>query len=201
MYKFFITALFLSINTISLSQDFAKKKYISAEFNYRSYGTNDHIGNGFGLEYSKEVNKWFGYGINASFFSNKKTDWDFSNPFTGDRYIYRGLINDYKVTPFVQLFPINTKSIDFFFHLGLKTGYYHQEFYLGGYNINYTPESFDNFIYDDGYKGIQLGYELGLGIRVQVNKMTMTPNLTLISNDLEGNSFSGINLKIGWQIK
>ena len=68
-------------NTQEAKESFFKGSYLSFELNYRSYGTNDHVGFGGGVEFSKDLKKWLGVGVNVSYWSNDDLDWDFVNPF------------------------------------------------------------------------------------------------------------------------
>jgi hypothetical protein len=172
--------------------------YVSIESSYRSYGTNDHTGNGFGVEVSKDVNKWLGVGLNVSYWQNNKKDWDFTDPFTKQNYKYFGNIKDFKISPFIQLVPINTKYFDFYAQLGLTTGIYNQKYYGGGYSTSYNPQIFDVFISDIGEKGFSFGYNVGLGMRFQFGKIIIVPNSVFV-NDTNGNGFNSLNLKVGYQ--
>lgn len=187
-------------NTQEAKESFFKGSYLSFELNYRSYGTNDHVGFGGGLEFSKDLKKWLGVGVNVSYWSNDDLDWDFVNPFTGEIFQYYGKITEFKIAPFLQLIPLNSKYVDFIIKTGLRTGYYHQKYYLGGYNTNWVTSEFDVFIYDGGYKGINLGYEVGAELRLQFRNFIISPSVILISNDLNSNSFSALNLKMGYQL-
>ena len=93
-----------------------------------------------------------------------------------------------------------SKYVDFIIKTGLRTGNYHQKYYLGGYNTNWVTSEFDVFIYDGGYKGINLGYEIGAELRLQFCNFIISPSVILISNDLNSNSFSALNLKLGYQL-
>ncbi|WP_417369987.1 hypothetical protein [Flavobacterium beibuense] len=196
-------SLTLLICHIGYSQEkkesFLKNSYISDEAIFRSYGTNEHTGFGGGIEISKNFKKWLGFGINISYWEDKKLDWYFRNPFTDERYEYSGKIKEFKISPFVQLIAVNTKYFDFIIQTGLRTGYYHQNYYLGGYHTNYNPDYFDVFIYDDGYKGLTIGYELGASLRFQINNVIVVPSINF-SNDSNGNSFSELALKVGLQL-
>ncbi len=173
--------------------------YVSGEIIYRSYGIDDIIGFGAGAEISKDLKKWLGLGVNLSYWDNNKLNWDFRNPFTGERYQYYGRIKEFKVSPFVQLIPLNTKYFDFIVHTGVRTGYYHQNHYSGGYSTGYDPDVFEVFIYDEGFKGFTIGYELGLALRFQIGKLIIVPS-SIFSNDTNGNAFNSLNLKVGWQL-
>ena len=203
--KQLVTGLFLTLlTTVGSAQDkkesFFKNSYFSVGLNYRSYGTNDHIGFGGGIESSKDIKKWLGIGLNISYWSNDDLDWDFVNPFTGQRFQYYGKISEFKIAPFIQLIPLNTTYFDVIIRLGLRTGYYNQKYYLGGYNTDWSSSQFDIFIYDGGYKGINFGYETGAELRFQIDKFFISPSIILISNDTNANSFSALNLKLGFQI-
>lgn len=202
--QYIISVILLLISTNLFAQDddvhpFFNNTYLSVEANYRSYGTNDHTGIGVGIEASKDIKKWLGIGVNLSYWNNERLDWDFVNPFTGESYKYYGKITEYKIAPFAQFIPINTKYFDFYIQTGIKTGYYYQNYYLGGYNTSYNPESFDVFIYDEGNKGISFGYELGFALRFQFKNIILVPS-TIFSNDINGDGFNSLNLKIGWYI-
>jgi hypothetical protein len=174
--------------------------YISGEYIYRSYGTNDQSGFGYGLEISKDYKKWLGFGLNVSYWKDEKLNWDFSDPFTGQRYQYPESIQEFKISPFVQFIPLNTRYFDFIIQAGLRTGYYKQVYYNGGYNTDYASESFTVTLHDVGNKNITLGYELGGSLRFQAGNVAITPAITLLSNDIKGNNFSALSLKVGWQI-
>ena len=157
------------------------------------------LGFGGGTEISKDIKKWFGIGLNLSYWDNKQLEWDFVDPFTGRRYMYEGRIKDFKVTPFIQLIPINTKYFDLIVYGGVRTGYYHQNRYNGGYSTDYVAQEFDVFIYDGGYKGFNLGYEFGPALRFQINKLIIVPSM-IIGNDTNANSFNQLSVKVGWQL-
>ena len=96
-------------NTQEAKESFFKGSYLSLELNYRSYATNDHVGFGGGVEFSKDLKKWLGVGVNISYWSNDDLDWDFVNPFTGERFQYYGKITEFKIALFLQLIPLNSK--------------------------------------------------------------------------------------------
>lgn len=198
---FFTLTLLIGVLTYSQEkkESFIKNSYLSGEAIFRSYGTNGHTGFGGGVEISKDFKKWLGFGVNISYWEDKKLDWSFRNPFTNQGYEYSGRISEFKISPFVQLIPINTKYFDFIIQTGIRTGYYHQNFYLGGYYTNYDPDYFEVFIYDEGYKGFTLGYELGASLRFQINKFIVVPIINF-SNDSNGNSFTELALKAGLQL-
>lgn len=200
-----LTILFLIIVcSLGYSQtkkeSFFKNTYISGEYIFRSYGTGDITGFGGGAEISKDLNKWLGVGLNLSYWDNSRLEWDFINPFTRERYRINGRIKEFKVTPFVQLIPINTKYFDFIIYGGIRTGYYHQNYYNGGYSTSYNPNRFDIDIYDAGNKGVTFGYEFGPAFRFQISNFIIVPSMTLIANDTNGDSFSALSLKVGWQL-
>ena len=102
--KQLVTGLFLTLlTTVGSAQDkkesFFKNSYFSVGLNYRSYGTNDQGGFGGGIESSKDIKKWLGIGLNISYWSNDDLDWDFVNPFTGQRFQYYGKISEFKIAP------------------------------------------------------------------------------------------------------
>ncbi|KOS06577.1 hypothetical protein AM493_11435 [Flavobacterium akiainvivens] len=203
MKHYFLYALFIFTTHVTYAQQekkpFFKDTYLSTELIYRSYGTNDHIGFGGGIEMSKDLNRWIGIGLNLSYWQNSKQDWDFKNPFTGQRYQYTGKIQEYKITPFIQLIPINTKHFDIIAVGGIRTGYYNQVNWLGGYSTSYNPQSFEVFIYDAGNKNITLGYEFGFALRFQFGRFVISPGI-MQANDTNGDSYSELNMKIGWQL-
>lgn len=194
-----ISSVFLNAQSTKTSSD--KNTYISIEGNYRSYGTGDIVGMGYGIEFSKDIKKWFGLGINLSYWSNEKLSWDFYDPYTLTNFKYYDQINELKISPFVQLMPLNTKYVDFYIQSGVKFGHYNQVYQSGGYitDYSYTPKRVFSYVNDIGYKGITLGYELGLALRFQFGKFIVVPS-SIYSNDLEGNSFNSLNLKLGWQL-
>lgn len=196
----FLVCLFLSWTTFSQSTDtFQQKTYISADLNYRSYGTNDIVGIGAGLELSRDIKKWLGVGINVSYWDNEKVDWDFFNQVTGERIILPSSIQEFKISPFAQIMPVNTRFFDFIIRAGGRFGYYHQVFNVGGYGYDQSVPSFSYTFNDIGYKGINIGYELGFELRFQLNRFIIAPSI-LFANDLEANSYSALNFKVGYQL-
>ena len=199
--KLLLFILFISSQNFSQSlfQDF----YLSTETSYRSYGRNDHIGFGGGIEYSKNLKKWFSVGMNISYWHDRKKDWDFNNPFTGENYKYYGIIKDYKLSIFSQFFPFSSKHFSPYIQTGFYTGYFYQEYYLGGYSTSYNPEEFYIFIYDDGYKGISLGFEISIGLRFKFGKFIIVPSITKTNNSIifDKDGYDGLNLKLGWNFK
>ncbi|WP_330443136.1 hypothetical protein [Flavobacterium sp. C4GT6] len=189
-----LTILFLIIVcSLGYSQtkkeSFFKNAYISGEYIFRSYGTGDMLGLGGGAEISKDIKKWLGVGLNLSYWDNTKLEWDFDDPYTGQRQQFYGRIREFKVTPFVQLMPINTKYFDLIVYGGVRTGYYHQNIYNGSY---YS-------IYDVGNKNVTLGYEFGPALRFQIEKLIIVPSM-IIGNDTNGDSFNQLSVKVGWQL-
>ena len=203
MLKIKLFLLFIFICTPTFSQSLFKDFYLSAENSYRSYGRNDHIGFGGGMEYSKNLKKWFGIGMNISYWQDRKKDWDFTNPFTGENYKYYGVIKDYKVSIFTQLFPYNSNHFSPYIQIGGYSGYFYQEYYLGGYATSYNPDEFIVFIYDDGYKGISYGFEMGIGLRFQFDNFIIVPSITKTNNSIlfDKDGYDGLNLKLGWNFK
>ena len=203
MRKLLTSFVFTLIISQAFSQKLLDDYFLSTELSYRSYGRNDHVGFGGGIEFSKNIKKWLGVGVNLSYWQDKKKDWDFNNPFTGQNYKYFGIIKDFKTSFFAQIFPVNTKIFAPYIQIGGYTGYYYQEFYLGGYVTLYNPDEFYVLIYDDGYKGLSYGIEIGVGFRFQINNIIIVPSITKTNNslffDLDG--FDGLNLKIGWNFK
>ena len=51
-------------------KSFFKGSYLSFRIELQSYGTNDHVGFGGGVEFSKDLKKWLGVGVNISYWSN-----------------------------------------------------------------------------------------------------------------------------------
>lgn len=192
----------LTVNSYAQSKDnskeFIKKSYLAIEYNYRSYGKNDHVGNGVSIEFSRGFNKWISAGINIGYWQDEKLFWDFVNPFNGNRFIYPERIQDFKILPFVQFFPLKTKIVDFYLQTGLRASYINQVMYEGGFNTSFSLETFTVNLKDVGQKQFILGYEFGFGLLFKINNFTIAPNTTLYSNDKDGNSFSALNLKIGW---
>lgn len=178
-------------------KDFKKKSYLLIEYNYRSYGRNDHGGNGASIEFSKDYNKWFSAGINVGYWQDQKLFWDFVNPFTGNRFIYPESIQESKISPFAQFFPFKTKIVDFYVQTGLRVSYINQVIYQGGFSTNFPLESFIVDLRDVGQKQLIFGYELGFGLRFKIDDFVIVPS-TLYSNDKDGNSFNSLNLKFGW---
>jgi hypothetical protein len=138
-------------------------------------------------------------GINISYWDNEKVDWDFFNEITGERVIVPSSIQEFKVSPFAQIIPINTQFFDFIIRAGGRFGYYHQVFNVGGYGFDESVPSFSYTLRDIGYEGINVGYELGFELRFQLEQFIMAPSI-LFANDLEANSYSALNFKIGYQI-
>lgn len=197
---YFIILLFINESfsqSIKVNKEFENKLYFSIEYNYRSYGRNDHTGNGASIDFSRELNKWFSAGLNVGYWQDQKLFWDFIDPFSGNRFIYPERIQESKISPYAQFFPIKTKVIDFYLQTGIRIGYLKQVFYEGGFNTNFELESFIVELRDVGQKQIIIGYELGFGLRFKINKFSIMPN-TLFSSDRDGNSFNSLNLKIGW---
>lgn len=204
IYKYLILIGFLLVSNLTFSQSYPlenlqKSTYISAESNYRSYGTNDITGTGFGIELSQDLKKWLGLGINLSYWDNERIDWDFFNEVTGERIIKPTSITEFKISPFAQILPVNTRYFDFIIRAGGRLGYYHQVFHVGGYSYDSSSSSFSSSFNDIGYKGINLGYELGFELRFQISRFILAPSV-LFANDLEANSYSALNFKIGYQL-
>ena len=198
MSKRIFLILFMLVSSLSFSQSLFKDFYLSSEFVYRSYGKGDQIGNGFGLEYSKDLKKWLGGGINLSYWNNKAKSWDFRNPFTNEHFIYMDKIEEVRIHPFIQLIPLNTTPVDFYVQLGFSTGYFNHIYWSGGYTTIYNPDEFYNYVRNEGYKGIYLGYDIGLAIRLEFGKFIIIPNAVKSFNFQEEDGFDSLNLKIGW---
>lgn len=202
--------IFFSLSIIFYFSTFAQKdsgnnlsffndSYFSIEYNYRIYGTNDHIGNGASIEYFKSFNKWFGAGFNFGYWQDTKIGWDFIDPFNGNRFLYTERIQETKFSPIAQFTPLNTKIFDFFIHTGLRLSYYNQVLYNGGFFTDFLLESFIVDLKDIGQKQLILGYEIGMGLRFKIDRFIIVPS-TIFANDLDGNLFNSLNLKIGWLI-
>lgn len=200
LYLSSIVFAFISLSVCGQSLDtFQQKTYVSTELNYRSYGTNDIVGLGGGLEISRDIKKWLGVGVNVSYWDNEKVDWDFFNPITGERIIIPSSIQEFKVSPFAQFIPINNTHFDFIIRAGGRFGYYHQVFNVGGYGYDESVPSFSYTLKDIGYEGFTVGYELGFELRFQIEHFIIAPSV-MFANDLEANSYSALNLKVGFQI-
>lgn len=196
----FLTTLFSTAQQQENNQNhFFDNSYFSIEYNYRSYGTNDHVGNGASIEFFKNFNKWFGAGINFGYWQDSKFGWNFVNPFNGNRFLYTERIQETKFAPIAQFTPVNTKIFDFYIHTGLRLSYYNQTYYVGGYSTNFPLERFIVDLRDIGQKQIIFGYELGFGLRFKINRFQIVPS-TIFANDLDGNLFNSLNLKVGWLI-
>ncbi len=197
--KFIITFLILLNSSIIKAQtELDKDFYTSVEFTYRSYGKGDIIGFGGGIEYSKDLKKWLGAGLNISFWNNKRKSWDFVNPFTSQRYIFIDQIKEVKISPFIQIIPINTTYFDFYVQLGVSSGHYNQNFYTGGYMTTYDPIHFEVFVEDEGYKGVYFATDIGIAMRFQFNNIIIIPNMLKSFNSQAEDGFDSLNLKIGW---
>ena len=192
---------FNSLTIYSQENSLLKDYYLSIEPTYRSYGKGDQTGIGIGVEYSKDIKKWLGIGLNLSYWNNDRKSWDFRDPFTNEHFVYIDNIKELRIHPFVQLIPINTKHIDFYVQLGISTGYFNHVFWGGGHVIarypNRPPEML-NFVEDKGYKGLYLGYDFGIAIRFQFGKFTITPNSIKSFNFQDQDGFDSLNLKIGY---
>ena len=86
LYVGIFLMLFTVVGNTQEAKNLFKGSYLSFELNYRSYGTNDHVGFGGGLEFSKDLKKWLGVGVNISYWSNDDLDWDFVNPFYRENF-------------------------------------------------------------------------------------------------------------------
>lgn len=197
---YYYALLFVSSFLFSQNQNngLLKDAYLSVEPQYRSYGRDDHFGvGGGGVEISKDIKKWYGLGVNASYFQHRKKNWDFTDSFTGKHYRYDGEIKDFKISPFIQLFPINTKWVDFYGQVGFYTGYFHQKHYTGGYHKDYDNEEMVIFVKDEGYKGFHFGIEYGFGLRFQINRFFITPNIMKTHSFSYKDGFNALNIKVG----
>ena len=194
MMKIIYFKLFFFFTYFSIAQvkeknqsQFFDDSYFSVEYNYRSYGTNDHTGNGASIEFFKNFNTWFGAGLNFGYWQDTRIGWDFVDPFNGNRFLYTERIQETKLSPIAQFTPINTKVFDFFVHTGIRLSYYNQVYYgRGGFSTNFPMESFIVDFRDIGQKQIILGYELGFGLRFKINRFIIVPS-TIFANDLDGN--------------
>lgn len=194
-----IVIVFNNLTSYSQNKSLFKDYYLSIEPNYRSYGKGDQTGYGIGIEYSKDLKKWLGIGLNLSYWNNDRKSWDFINPFTNEHFVYYDNIEELRIHPFIQLIPLNTKHIDFYIQLGFSTGYFNHIYWGGGYATFYDPPEFINFVENVGYKGIYLGYDFGLAIRFQFGKFIIVPNSIKSFNFQDKDGFDSLNLKVGYK--
>lgn len=207
MKSIILILTFISFSSVMLfaqadQKSLLKDILLSGEINYRSYGTGDIIGLGGGIELSKDLKSWIGIGINLSYWSNQRLAVAFYDPLLQTHFEFENHINELKISPFVQLIPLNTRYVDFYIQTGLRLGHYHQTHYQGGvrFLMNGTSETVVPYLWDEGDKTLNLGYEIGFALRFTFDRLAIVPN-ALFSNDVNGHLYSSLNLKLGWVLR
>ncbi len=182
------------------SQEMHHENFINVEGNYRSYGRPDNIGHGIALEYSRDTQyNWLGFGVNLSYFGDQYKEYTVYNPYDPSE-VYHGIdkMRHFKTSIFAQLYIINRdRFVDLYFNVGFHVSKYNQNYYLLYWSTNEYNQTFDFSREDVGKKNWELGYEVGINVRLNMNKFFVTPNIDFLSSKKEG-IISTINLKLGY---
>lgn len=193
LFSILCASLFYSQNN---SSHFLKGSYLSVEPSYRSYHKGSITGLGVGAELSKDMNKWLGLGVNVSYWQNTGKSSEFKDGL-GNIVKFEERISEFKVSPFVQLIPVNTEWIDIYAQGGLFGGTLNQIHYVE----HYIGEGGSTEIKDDGHENSNFGFEYGVGVRFQFNRMFISPNFMRTQNFTDDeDGFNSLNLKIGFTL-